>query len=587
MTNATADKSDFGKMFWPASMLVVFITILISVVTKRAGIIGFDSDDMMRLVQVRDLYAGQDWFDLTQYRMGKDSTLMHWSRLIDAPIVALIAFFDVFFSYETAEKIAITIWPPLTSIIVLAACYIMALNLRGKAAAKWAFAFAAFYVIIAYRFQPGSLDHHNVQMGLICLAPALLMSPVSKSKSFLLAGAVVALSISIGADIYVFAALICAIMAMLWAVKGDTYRRPAINFGVGLAAMQALLFVLLTAPKNYGVIHCDGLSVLSPIATAAGGGGLALCAFLFSGKKTSVRFGALIGLGIACLAIISAVAPACLSNPLGELPEIVKTLWLAEIDEAEPLLKDRPNAIALALIWVGSALIAFYAALVRIRRGQGANFVIISVLLFAALSLSLYQIRYVAFAPIFAIPVLSVLFRDLLTGKDNNGQKNLLYIPALAAALPPLWYIPIILFPAPETNAISEAKENSKACYSENVMDYVETLPIGRWAAPGNGTPFFLMHTSHRALSGNYHRNAKGIDAELKIFLTEPETAKQILTENDVSYLLHCEHAFKSGLKRNNNPLVLQLHNGEIPDYLEPIKTFEEEAVTLFKVASP
>src|ERR1700694_2453450 len=44
------------------------------------------TDDAMRLVQFRDLLAGQGWFDLTQYRLSPpDGAAMHWSRLIDPP----------------------------------------------------------------------------------------------------------------------------------------------------------------------------------------------------------------------------------------------------------------------------------------------------------------------------------------------------------------------------------------------------------------------------------------------------------------------------------------------------------------------
>ena len=46
-----------------------------------------DNDSLLRIVQVRDLIAGQGWFDLTQYRMGLDGGfVMHWSRIVDAPI---------------------------------------------------------------------------------------------------------------------------------------------------------------------------------------------------------------------------------------------------------------------------------------------------------------------------------------------------------------------------------------------------------------------------------------------------------------------------------------------------------------------
>ena len=52
-----------------------------------------DPDDALRLAQVRDLLAGQAWYDLHQYRMTPpDGTLMHWSRLVDLPIAGMILF---------------------------------------------------------------------------------------------------------------------------------------------------------------------------------------------------------------------------------------------------------------------------------------------------------------------------------------------------------------------------------------------------------------------------------------------------------------------------------------------------------------
>ena len=50
-----------------------------------------DNDSLLRLVEIRDLIGGQGWFDLHQYRMGpQGGFVMHWSRLVDAPIAAII-----------------------------------------------------------------------------------------------------------------------------------------------------------------------------------------------------------------------------------------------------------------------------------------------------------------------------------------------------------------------------------------------------------------------------------------------------------------------------------------------------------------
>ena len=66
----------------------------------------------MRLVQVRDLLAGQGWFDLTQYRLNPpDGVAMHWSRLIDLPIAVLIRAGELVAAAALAERLALTVWP--------------------------------------------------------------------------------------------------------------------------------------------------------------------------------------------------------------------------------------------------------------------------------------------------------------------------------------------------------------------------------------------------------------------------------------------------------------------------------------------
>src|SRR5690606_5982812 len=67
---------------------------------------GADNDSLMRMVVVRDLIAGQDWYDSIQYRMGIEPGLsMHWSRLVDAPLALLFS--------VLGESAAAFLWPSL------------------------------------------------------------------------------------------------------------------------------------------------------------------------------------------------------------------------------------------------------------------------------------------------------------------------------------------------------------------------------------------------------------------------------------------------------------------------------------------
>ena len=73
----------------PAAMAYVVAAALLLLV--GAGSIAAarypDPDDVLRLVEVRDLIAGQGWFDLTQHRLDAPNGGVgrEWSRLGDLP----------------------------------------------------------------------------------------------------------------------------------------------------------------------------------------------------------------------------------------------------------------------------------------------------------------------------------------------------------------------------------------------------------------------------------------------------------------------------------------------------------------------
>src|SRR5690606_8335666 len=90
---------------------------------RWAAIRGFalgDTDDNMRMMQVRALLHGQDWYDLRQYRMnppfGAD---IHWSRLVDLPIAGLKRLFMPVVGGPVAEQIAATVAPLLPMLVAM------------------------------------------------------------------------------------------------------------------------------------------------------------------------------------------------------------------------------------------------------------------------------------------------------------------------------------------------------------------------------------------------------------------------------------------------------------------------------------
>ena len=76
---------------WIALTLLAWVVVAAWSVFDRWGQIRWlslgDTDDNMRLMQVRALLDGQGWYDLRNYRLNPPVGFdIHWSRIVDLPI---------------------------------------------------------------------------------------------------------------------------------------------------------------------------------------------------------------------------------------------------------------------------------------------------------------------------------------------------------------------------------------------------------------------------------------------------------------------------------------------------------------------
>ena len=83
---APADEGN-GRIAWIAGWS---LATLVRVLGSGAAALNQDfsePDNAMRLVRVRDMLAGQGWFDSVQHRLGPpDGLTMHWAQWIDGAI---------------------------------------------------------------------------------------------------------------------------------------------------------------------------------------------------------------------------------------------------------------------------------------------------------------------------------------------------------------------------------------------------------------------------------------------------------------------------------------------------------------------
>tara|TARA_R110000796_G_scaffold77989_4_gene174269 strand:+ start:6473 stop:8290 length:1818 start_codon:yes stop_codon:yes gene_type:complete len=560
-------------------LIVPVCLVASSILQGNFGQIGPDSDDVMRLVQIKDLLNGQDWFDLHQYRMGPDGgTLMHWSRLADLPIIALYSLFDLFLPSDTALVWAYSAWPPLSVLVVLGGLYAGARHVSDRAGALACLVLGVFVYATHYRFSPGAIDHHNLQLGLIALAMGLALDPLRRPWRLVGAGMALAASVAIGGEVYVFVAAICAFIALDWVVAGRAAMRGAIGFGAGLAAGLEIAFFATIAPSHYEVVACDALSSVSLLAGMAGGFGLAAAALVTSGRTVWLRLGALMLVGAICAATLVMVGPECLSNPLEDLSPEVKTLWLDRVDEARPVFSNRPDRVSTLGFTLGITILALGLSLFGLYRRQRlrAN-LFFSGLLIAALAMTLYQIRFYVFGHLFAIIPLGLWIADVYRAGKAKSPSSVTYIGALALSLPFLWALPGLLV---TDKAETGNKTGDKAdCQQEGVFTTLETLPEGRILASADFGPMILNQTGHSILQGNYHRNQDGIRQAIGLWLSEAGDTQSLLAASGIDYVMTCPADAETRLLSGHDPegFAARLKRNEIPDFLENIP-FESEA---------
>lgn len=152
-----------------AAVLLWLGFVLISLFLHRESIANltlWDPDNAMRLAQVRDLIAGQSWFDTAQHRVNPagGGGLMHWSRFIELQVAGLIGFLGLFVEAKTAEHWALAIYPP-TLVLPLLLVFSRVLQVLGdRHFALVGLAMAATTISYLHYFAPLNIDHHNWQL---------------------------------------------------------------------------------------------------------------------------------------------------------------------------------------------------------------------------------------------------------------------------------------------------------------------------------------------------------------------------------------------------------------------------------------
>lgn len=560
--------------------------------------VGQDNDDVMRLIEVRDLLRGQSWFDMTQYRLGLEGgTLMHWSRFIDLPIALLIRFFSLFTSAERAEILALAVWPLTLAFLIVTLMGIAAYRAGGRMALHIASLITIFYVMGMGRFGLGSIDHHNAQLTLAALVLAMIADPLQRRSNFAVAGAAAAMGLAIGAESAPFVAGVCMVMALFWAWSGQSVARAVAAFSFAFVLTITAAFFLTTPPHLYRMVTCDNLSLGFYSLASIGGFLLFLQACFLAAAPRAMRFLGLGSIGAVLLVSARIIAPQCLGNPLASLDPMLTELWLNKVSEARSFpaqLAAEPSTVAgfYAVGFLG-LLVCLYRIL---RRQQAGKHAVWGFLLAIAFAVSLVQVRGAMFANLLTILPMTLLLTDLRRWQQaapNNIGRAVTYFAATLASLPLIWSVAGVVASLGVREVVAQAGQtpgvNGADCTSQAALAPLAGLPAGVVMAPSDMGVHIMRYTPHRVLSAPYHRDEGGMLTELNTGLALPEEAIAFLRGAKVDYVAFCptEIQTRSLAAMKPDGFYAGLMAGKVPAYLERLKTTDAGSLVIYRVVKP
>ncbi|MER9895013.1 GtrA family protein [Mesorhizobium sp. M0119] len=591
--------ADDGASSWRSDIaLALLATLLALAVNAFAGFpeltnAGGDNDNLLRLVEVRDMLAGQSWFDLHQYRMGLEGGfVMHWSRLVDAPIAAIImAVSALTGSAALAENVAQVLWPALLFCLTVFFTARTACSFAGDGAVLPAVVVGAAALYFLGIFSPGALDHHNVQLMLSMASLSLLLEAPSRRAAALLSGLCAGLMLAVGMETAPYVATIGASVATLFALEANGERLIARDFGLGFAGVSALVFVATIAPSAWGQAQCDAFSTVQFVVAAIAGTGLAAIASIEPAGRTRQRRIASLGLlALALGTVVVLLFPQCLAAPYANLDPRLKELWLDHIDEAQSLFKLLAEDPAEVVARYATPLIALVLMALRLGRGGWRRQdSLVGALLVVAFIVSAWQVRGSTFSIAFAVIPLAAWIAKWRQRAEASASRG------VALRMAAVWLVSVNAVWTGAAAATSVAFDDSNAtadngtdvaCHRMASFAALGRLPGTTVLAISNlGSPI-LAYSGHRVFAGPYHRNVAGNLLVLDAFLGSDADARTILADHHVGLVALCPGSAESKLLATKAPagFLAGLMRSSVPEWLEPVAGTSGAAVELYRV---
>lgn len=534
-----------------------------------------DPDDYLRLQQVRDWLGGQSFFDVTQYRIDPpEGVPMHWSRIVDLPLAALILLLKPLLGLALAEKATAAIVPLITLGGSMIAIALIGARLADRRTALVAAMLAATTPLLLFHVMPLRIDHHGWQTMLGLFTLGACFDPKAR-RGGLTAGICAALWLAISLEALPMVAAIALVLAARFVVEGEAIRFPA--FSAALAVAGALLFAAFHGVSAYRQPWCDAVSpawfgplILSPALAAIGAGHVAR-------HGRVARLALLAAAGGAGMALLTATAPLCLGGPFASLDPFVRKYWYQNVVEGLPIWR---QPIGNATLLIGFPPIgiagAWFARRHAVSDAARRNWLAMLALMIAAFAVSLLVQRAGGFAHGCALAGAGWLLARMID-RIALWPRPALRILATATAIFALSPIGAMVTLDLAADAMSDEQvgaEKVPACLSPcDRFAAIARLPHAAILTGIDITPRLLVLTPHSFAGSGHHRDQAAIRRVMTAFMGSPEAARAMMMRHRMDYVLIDPVGAEAAIygKAASHGLMARLLRGDVPAWLVPV----------------
>lgn len=588
MNTNSAIQSDIDAQRLPGLWFTWAIAAIMLLVMKMPLIAEFkahDPDDYTRLLQVRDWLAGQSWYDTRQYRwnppVGGD---IHWVRLGDLPLAALLYPLQLVLPQRTAEIAAMTILPLLQ---LLAAMALMRHLLRqlgiAQAGQFGGLVMLAIFPMLVTNFAPLRIDYHG-WLGLCALAMTCLVVAGGRTRLFA-GGLVAAVSLTLSLETMPFVLGVGGLLVLRYWWNN---REDHLSYFAGLALGAPALTLAFRPPSQFLTPFCDVLSAPHLAAFAATGALFGILRLVPGLNSPARRLVATLPVPVIAGWLIFAPLGICAVIPLANVDPLVRATFFDVFVEASGLSAQQLSTQILLVWTVLLALVGGCFVLKRIddpvlRERWAINMV------FALLAggISLVLMRAGITAQILTIPFCVALIMHFLPrarALDRAAPRIVATLVCLGLTTP---ILPTALA-APFDKPLHFERAAAPYLISTEDCDYsdLNALPPSRLFTPIAATSAIMAVTPHMTVAGTYHRDDRQIRDVILAFGGPIEGSRALLQRYRADYVAFCESDIEVPYlaSQRADSLARILTVGRAPDWLEPVSEFKSGPLRVYRV---